>query len=100
VRRRDGHVVREEPPGTGASGSPATVVAWPLKAPLATFGEPLSPDITDTRCGVVEGADAATLTPLFEKANAETHWSSGGKTYYLRVRPLLPGESECVDPII
>jgi hypothetical protein len=52
----------------------------------------------DTRCGTVEGADAATLTPLFEKANSETHWSSGGKTYHLMVRSLLPGESGCTDP--
>jgi hypothetical protein len=52
------------------------------------------------RCGVAEGADAASLKPLFEKANAEIHWSSGGKSYYLRVRPLMPDESGCGDPIV
>ena len=50
------------------------------------------------RCGTVEGADATTLTPLFDAANVETHWSSAGKQFYLQVRPLLPDESGCSDP--
>jgi hypothetical protein len=92
-------VSREEPAGTGASGSPAPVVKWPLKETLATFGDPLSADITDTRCGTIDGPDAAALAPLFEAANTETHFSSGGKTYVLRVRQLLPDESGCRDDI-
>jgi len=91
-------IVRDEPAGTGATGSQQPVLAWPLKTPLATFGEPIAAGMADTRCGTVEGADAATLTPLLEKANTETHWSSGGKTYYLMVRSLLPDESGCTDP--
>ena len=34
---------------------------------------------------------------FFDKANGETRWSSGGKSYVLRVRPLLPDESSCTD---
>jgi hypothetical protein len=93
-------VSREESAGTGATGSPVTTVKWPLATPLATFGAQLSVGLPDTRCGVAGGADAQTLKPLLEKANAETHWSSGGRTYYLRVRPLLPDESGCSDPIV
>jgi hypothetical protein len=93
-------VSREEPSPTGASGSPVTVVKWPLTTPLASFGAPLGAGITDTRCGTVDGADAITLRPAMEKANAETHWSSGGKSYYLRVRPLLPDESGCGEPLV
>jgi hypothetical protein len=92
-------VSREDAGGTGALGSPAAAVKWPLKTPLATFGDPLTPDITDTRCGTVTGADATVLTPLFEAANAETRFSSGGKTYVLRVRQLLADEAGCKDDI-
>jgi hypothetical protein len=98
-------VVREETVATGSSGSPGssgsfvTTLTWPLGTPLASFGAPLN-GTADTRCGVADGADAATLKPLFDKANAETHWSSGSRTYYLQVRPLLPGESGCNEPRI
>jgi hypothetical protein len=89
-------VTREEPAGSGSTGSPVTSVKWPLATALAKFGEPLAAGMVE-RCGVVSGADAETLRPLFEKANAETHWSSGSKSWYLRVRPLLPDESGCTD---
>ena len=89
-------VSREDPAaGPGASATPEPALVWPLATPLATFGEPLVQGMTDTRCGVADGTDAAALTPLFEGANAETHWTSGGRQYYLRVRPLLPDESGC-----
>ena len=82
-----------------STGSPVTSVKWPLATSLATFGEPLAAGMVE-RCGVVERCGCRRRsTPLFEKANAETHWSSGGKSYYLRVRPLLPDESGCTDPI-
>ena len=42
--------------GAGASGSPQAVVAWPLKTPLTTFGEPLGEGLADMRCGTVDGA--------------------------------------------
>ena len=74
------------------------MIAWPLTTPLATFGAPpiQGGGLNGTRCGVVEGTDAATLRPLLEKANQLTPWTSGGKTYSLRVRPLLPDESGCL----
>jgi hypothetical protein len=82
-------------PSAVASASTQPVVAWPLKTPLRTFGEPLSAGITDTRCGTVDGSDAAALSPLFAQANTETHWSSAGTQFYLMVRPLLADESGC-----
>jgi len=92
-------ISRVELAATGASGSPAPVVVWPLATPLARFGEPLGSRIGNTRCGIATAADAATLKPLFEAANAETRWSSAGKTYSLLARPLLPDESGCNDPM-
>ncbi len=92
-------ISRVDPAGTGTSGSPVRVVTWPLATPLATFGKPFNAGVQDTLCGVATGTDAATLKPLLDKANAETHWSSGGKTYHLVVRPLLPHETGCNDPI-
>lgn len=93
-------VVREDAATTGAGGSPVTTVKWPLRGSLATFGDPLSAGAADTRCGSVDGADAAALTSIFEKANAETRFESGGRTYVLRVRQLLPDESGCRDDIV
>ncbi len=92
-------ISREEPAGTGATASPVQAVAWPLAVPLATFGKPLYPGAPEVRCGAALGADARALAPLFASANTETHWRSGGKTYALRVRPLLPDETGCDDPI-
>ena len=92
-------ISREEPSGTGATASPVQVVAWPLPLPLATFGKPIYGGAPEIRCGAALGADAGTLAPLFVSANTETRWSSGGKTYVLQVRPLLPDESSCDDPI-
>ena len=92
-------ISRVEPAGTGASATPAPAVKWPLATPLARFGEPLGSRIGDTRCGIATAADAATLKPLFEAANAETRWSSAGKTYSLHARPLFPNESGCNDPM-
>ena len=31
------------------------------------------------------------------KANAATPWTSGGRTWSLHLRPLLPDESGCAD---
>ncbi len=74
-----------------ASQSP---VAWPLSTPLAEFGSPATPDrgIAGLRQGVVLGADAATLGPVLERASALTAFTSGGSSYTLSVRPLLPDE--------
>jgi hypothetical protein len=74
-----------------ASQSP---VAWPLATPLAEFGTAAVPDrgITGLRQGVVLGADAATLGPVLEQASMLTAFTSGGSSYTLSVRPLLPDE--------
>jgi hypothetical protein len=91
-------ITRVETPTAGPSPSLASTIAWPLKTPLASFGDPISPGADDTRCGVAAGADAETLAPLFTRAHVETRWTSAGRSYVLRVRPLLPDESGCTTP--
>jgi len=85
-------------PGPPAETDPTLVqqpVAWPLGTPLALFGTPATPDagIAGMRVGVVAGADAATLEPILTGANALTPFTSGGRTFSLLVRPLLPEEA-------
>jgi len=68
-------------------------VAWPLSAPLATFGgETSSPGI---RCGAVTGADARQLLSAAASANQLTPWTSDGERYSLTFRVLLPDEPGC-----
>jgi hypothetical protein len=69
-------------------------VGWPLADPLAGFGE-RDPNLGDTRCGVVSGADLEALLPLAQTANELTPWSSEGTDYGLIFRPLLPDEHTC-----
>jgi hypothetical protein len=76
-------------PSTGE----AAVVDWPL-ADLATLGAAVE-GVGDLRCAVVEGEDWTTLEPLASSASEATQWSSGGVTYVLKFRPLLPGEAGC-----
>jgi len=68
------------------------VVGWPLEPGLAAFGEDVGAGL---RCGVLAGADVATLRPALEQANELTRWRSGAVEYALLLRPLLPGESGC-----
>ena len=81
-----------------AGGEPSPIAPavrdWPLAVGLAEFGAALK-DRPDARCGTIEGAEFATLFPLVRESNELTRWSSGGKTYELRFRPLLPGETGC-----
>jgi hypothetical protein len=74
--------------------TPQTPIAWPLATPLAAFGTTAVPDrgIAGLRQGAAVGADAATLKPLLQAATVETAFTSGGKSYTLFVRPLLPDE--------
>jgi hypothetical protein len=79
------------------STEPATAqtpIAWPLPTGLAAFGTAAVPDrgIAGLRQGVVLGADAATLGPILAKATTETAFTSGGTSWTLAVRPLLPDE--------
>ena len=69
-------------------------VAWPLATPLADFGHPLS-DWPDLRCGTAAGSDLARLLADAQRADQLTPWRSGGATYTLTFRPLLPDESGC-----
>jgi hypothetical protein len=71
-------------------------IAWPLSTPLASFGTVLTPATgTGTRCGVVSGADLAIVGPLLDRSNTLTPWTSGGHSWSIVVRPLLPDESGC-----
>lgn len=80
------------PPDAQASQPP---VAWPLATALAAFGTPANPDrgIAGLRQGVVLGADAAALGPILQRATAITAFTSGGQSFTLYVRALLPDEA-------
>jgi hypothetical protein len=71
-------------------------VDWPLEPGLAGFGTALQDQFAGYRCGVVEGAELATLLPLVRKANELTAWRSDGRTYQLVLRPLVTDEPGCV----
>lgn len=69
-------------------------VAWPLEPSLASFG--LDDPASGYRCGTVTGEDwTQTLAPLAEGANRLTPWTSDGRRWSLRFRPLLPDERGC-----
>jgi len=51
-----------------------------------------------TRCAVLTGADADALRGPLSNANTLTHWRSGGKTFVVQPRPLLPDETGCPQP--
>jgi hypothetical protein len=73
---------------------PQAPVAWPL-GDLALAGQPVGDGSLGFRCLAVSGDDLATLLPVLGAANALTPFTSGGASFHLVVRPLLPGESGC-----
>jgi hypothetical protein len=81
------------PAGDGGASQPPSV-AWPLATSLAEFGTPAVPDfgIAGLRSGVLHGADVAAAAPVLEAASATTAFTSGGQSYTLSVRALLPDE--------
>ncbi len=86
---------RATPVGREPEASPR-FAEWPLATPLATFGEPFRAGAEPTmRCGVVRGDDLATLRPALQAADQLTYWQSGGETWSLILRPLLPDETGC-----
>jgi hypothetical protein len=90
-----GYRVYAAPGAPPADLSVATpTVAWPLATPLASFGTPAPADrgIEGLRQGVALGADAAALAPVLAAATMATGFTSGGTTWTLYVRPLLPDE--------
>lgn len=68
----------------GPTTGSATVKTWPL--------EPLGKgvQVAGAVCTVAPAAKAPATSP-------DTAWRSGGQTYSVRLRPLLPAESSCQD---
>jgi hypothetical protein len=89
-----GYRIFVAPAAAATDGASPTAVAWPLATPLDAFGTAALPDrgIAGLRQGVALADDAAKLTPLFKVATSATPFTSGGKSYTLFVRPLLPDE--------
>jgi hypothetical protein len=82
-------------PPTESPAGPITPTQkpWPLAAPFASFGSPMGS--ADTRCGVVSGADLATLLPAVQAANQLTRFvDSQAVEKSLQARVLLPGEPD------
>lgn len=80
------------------AGMPRPPVVLPVDLGLATFGVPVA-DGTH-RCGTVDGADAAALTPAFEQADQLTQWIQGpamSATFSLAVRPIVADEDPCAE---
>ena len=85
-------------PPAPQDGMTASLMDWPLETPLATFGGPVANN--SARCGLVEGEDAATLTPAFAQANQLTMWTQDPEfsvAYGLTVRPIVAGENPCAE---
>jgi hypothetical protein len=102
----------DEPPGRYAPEAVAAVVR-PWSAPEEDIAQGLSPEpvpwpgpplpgerlgrLPDLTCVVATGAQAAAVETAAGEANALTPWSSGGATWSVTFRPLLPDESGCAD---
>jgi hypothetical protein len=79
------------PPADAQLGFTPADVTWPLAGTFDEFGTAMS--VTPYRCGLVSGADLATLLPVIQKANQLTRFvDSGGAKVSLQARVLLPGE--------
>jgi hypothetical protein len=81
----------EENPPTEPSPPPA--VAWPGPA---LPGEKIGGS-DQVGCVTVTGDEAKAVLAAAESAKSTTPWTSGGKTWSLQLRPLLPDESGCAD---
>lgn len=95
-------VAREVMPteGTPSPGDEELVqepIDWPLAVSIAdaTPATGLIGPEDPTRCGILEGEDAATLLAAAAQANTLTPWVSGDTSYILTFRPLLPDETGC-----
>ncbi|WP_157429818.1 hypothetical protein [Actinomadura oligospora] len=75
---------------TGEHPAPPGAIPWPL-SPLGK-GRQLA---RGGLCTIYTGGDAARLRELASKADLGARFSSGGKVYMVRVRPLLPDEKSC-----
>ena len=80
------------PPTDAAAGIAPVEKPWPLKSALSTFGKEFAGAIN--RCGVVDGADAATLLSVVAASNQLTRFKdAAGTIASLQVRAILPGET-------
>jgi hypothetical protein len=82
-------------PASGPVPERARVTDWPATTLLQRFGEAVPQEGPGVRCGVLAGADLATLRPALEASHELTFWRSGDLTFRLLLRPLLPDESDC-----
>jgi hypothetical protein len=81
---------------------PEDVRDWPLAgADPATFGEEFLLFGNGTRCGVVEGEEAATWLADLVESTQITRWTTDGDNRFsVLVRPLLPYEEPaCPQPV-
>ncbi|OGN83425.1 MAG: hypothetical protein A2X23_04700 [Chloroflexi bacterium GWC2_73_18] len=85
--------VRPADPSGAPDPGMVNIRDWPLAVPLAAFGTPAAAD--DVRCGVLSGGDLDGAMADLASSNQLTYWRSGGATYQLGLRPLLPDESGC-----
>jgi hypothetical protein len=78
---------------SAGGGTPSTV-PWPLAADPSTFGATVAANfgVAGLRSGVVDGAAAIALASALAAAPAGAMLTSGGHTFQVWVRPLLPTE--------
>ena len=58
------------------------------------FGSALT---SDGQCTLMTKSQNEKLVKMLPKLNSATRWSSGGKIWYVTLRPLLPHERNCSD---
>lgn len=77
-----------------ADGLPRQVErAWPGPA---LPGEPIG-DGLELGCVTAGGSEATAVIAAARQAVVTTPWTSGGRQWRVRLRPLLPDESDCAD---
>jgi hypothetical protein len=69
-------------------------VAWPIGV-IDDAGTVIGDGSLGLRCIDVSDDDLAVLLPVLRGATVVTPFTSGGATFSLIVRPLLPGETGC-----
>jgi hypothetical protein len=93
--RPEGLAVLAQPWVKPADGLPSRPAAAPWPGP-ALPGESLRP-AGQQGCVTVTGDEAGKVLAAAKNANQNTPWTSGGKTWTISFRPLLPDESGCAD---
>jgi hypothetical protein len=77
---------------------PGVVRDWPTDDDPAAFGDEVPVFGDGTRCGVVEGEEAATWFTELSVSTQQTIWTSDGENRFtVLARPLLPGEEPSCD---